>query len=298
MSIAAGDFDDIDGMSVRIRRKAQAEQEHQPAEVNADAQPVSEDAWREFVDRDKWDRVEEAMQLSALAKKWSANALQKLRIGEDEPDHSKWASLNKAILHEAAAETEDPAVAKALLTIAAGYPSALAQIAAEHAEERQAIARVDPVASLRSEAKTYQEALSVRLGEVKEQTAMYQSMHAHLKDLQKVNTEVEAALVEETAKQRAALAENRAAENAIGCETHSSMVSPSSQLTALLVHPSVSPVQKRQWCGTQVKNFEDLVGRVDKTVWKCQGARKDMEVSTHANLHHTTVPLACSPCAF
>lgn len=226
MSQVAADFADIDGLSIRIRQKGQVQQQHQPVPgVNADSQHVTNDAWKDFVDPDQLQEIEEAMHIAACAKKLASKAMQQLRVGEDEPDHIKWACLHKAVLHEAAAETEDPAVAKALLNIAAGYPSALAKIAARHAEEQQAMKREDPVVSLRREAEVYQNALCVRLRELKEETGRYQSMRAQLKELQQANAEVEASLTE-TSKQRAALAAKRAAENAVSGDADEQMVRP------------------------------------------------------------------------
>lgn len=176
--------------------------------MGAKSGPAPEDGWKDFVDPAQWQIVEESMQRYAYAKKLGSAALQQLTVRENEPAHVKIAALHKSLLHQASADAEDPAVAKALVTIAATYPSALAKIAARHAEE-QAVPRIDPVADLRSKARTCQAALAERLHELQEETRRYRSLHRNMNELKQMNTEIEASLAE-ASKQRAALAANNA----------------------------------------------------------------------------------------
>lgn len=219
MTQAEGEFADIDGLRIRIRRQHVEPEAAPPMQVNGqpqrDAEPqlAPDDGWKDFTEPDKRQLVEESMQRFAYAKKLASKAMQEVNVAQDEPTHVKFAALQKSLLHLASADMEDPAAAKALMDIAAACPIALAQAAAQRAEQQAAEQNCASAAQLCEKARARKKELSESLRELQEETAVYQSLRTKLKELKQNNAEVEASLAE-SSKEREALAAQHKADDA------------------------------------------------------------------------------------
>lgn len=263
----------VDGDGVSIHQHGQPAVQR---DVDSAAQPrfTPDEAWKEFVDPDKWQQVQESMDIMAYARKLGRKAMQQLKVRENDPDHVKVAALHKCILQEAAAETEDVNVAKMLLTIAGSLPSAYSKAAAKFAEERAAPS-VDRVALLHSKAQSCQEALRARLQELQEEEARYHMIRQTADELKELNRQVEESL-DTNSKQRVALAAKYAAANRIDARTDEKKVR---RFTIPVLPSACQPSYTVHDLYLLLQIFmEKTLMKIDTTVQRSQAARQALEV--------------------
>jgi hypothetical protein len=289
-------FTDIDGLRIRIRKRAHDRTLPEPAapepvpQANAEAlQQSPGDGWKDFVEPHLWQQVEGAMHRVAYGKQLASRALRMLSVTDKEPDHVKMIALHQLILHEAAKDMKDPAVAKVLINIERDYRT---KMAAQRAEQ-DAMPGGEPLAGLYSKARERKQALTERLQELKEQTAFYQGMHKQLLELNQSNAELKESLAK-SAHTRAAIEEKRAMEQEVNDQSAAQMVRPQFTICSTPHQSSIPPQKMKIRCVTQVEELAQVNKRADKTIWASQAARKAMDVC----LHLLCIPVSCNASSF